>query len=129
MRTIIVRNTPFSSYELSWMCTFRLTAAVMVALGFAVTAAASDVREFTLVIHDHSYHPAELRVPAGTKFTLRVTNEDATPEEFESTDLNRETLVLAKRSIVIYVGPLRAGTYAYFGDFHRDTAQGRLIAE
>jgi hypothetical protein len=68
-------------------------------------------------------------LPADTKFKLRVTNEDATPEEFESTDFNRETVVLGKRSIIVYVGPLHAGTYGFFGDFHRDTAQGRLIVE
>jgi len=30
---------------------------------------------------------------------------------------------------VIYVVPLRAGSYGFFGDFHRETAQGRLIVQ
>ena len=61
---------------------------------------------------------------------LRATPDgDATPEEFESTDFSREAVVLPNRSVIIYVGPLRAGTYAFFGDFHRNTAQGRLLAE
>lgn len=92
-------------------------------------SAAAEVPEFTLVIKDHVYQPAELKVPAGTKFKIRVTNEDATPEEFESTDFNRESVVLPNKSIVVYVGPLHAGTYGFFGDFHRDTAQGRLVVE
>jgi len=95
----------------------------------AYAARAADVPEFELVIKDHLYAPAELKVPANTKFKLIVKNEDAAAEEFESTDLNRETVVLPKRTAVIYVGPLHAGSYSFFGDFHRDTAQGRLLVE
>ena len=108
---------------------FVLPAAAIAALGLSGFAAAAEMPEFALVIKDHIYQPSELKVPADTKFRLRVTNEDATPEEFESTDFNRETVVLAKHSIIVYVGPLHAGTYGFFGDFHRDTAQGRLIVE
>jgi hypothetical protein len=103
--------------------------AAITALACGGLAAAADMPEFALAIKDHVYQPSELKVPADTKFKLRVTNEDATPEEFESTDFNRETVVLPKHSILVYVGPLHAGTYGFFGDFHRDTAQGRLIVE
>ncbi len=98
-----------------------------VALG--ASAIAADVPEFQLVIKNHLYQPSELKVPADTKFKLIVKNEDATPEEFESTDFNRETVILANHSAVIFVGPLHAGTYGFFGDFHRDTAQGRLLVQ
>jgi len=108
---------------------FLLPVAAITALAWGGPATAAEMPEFALVIKDHVYQPSELKVPAGTKFRLRVTNADATPEEFESTDFNRETVVLGNRSIVVYVGPLHAGTYGFFGDFHRDTAQGRLIVE
>jgi heme/copper-type cytochrome/quinol oxidase subunit 2 len=108
---------------------FLLPVAAIAALACSGPAAAAEMPEFALVIKDHVYQPSELKVPADTKFKLRVTNEDTTPEEFESTDFNRETVVLANRSIVVYVGPLHAGTYGFFGDFHRSTAQGRLIVE
>ncbi|HEV7614314.1 MAG TPA: cupredoxin domain-containing protein [Steroidobacteraceae bacterium] len=108
---------------------FPLAIAAAMAVALAGPAPAADVPEFALVIKNHTYEPAELKVPAGTKFKIRVTNEDATPEEFESTDFSRETVVLPNRSIVVYVGPLHSGTYGFFGDFHRDTAQGRLIVE
>src|SRR6202047_3806318 len=97
------------------------------ALAWGGPAAAAEMPEFALVIKDHIYQPSELKVPADTKFKLLVTNEDATPEEFESTDFNRETVVLAKHSIVVYVGPLRAGTYGFFGVLPRDTAQDRRL--
>jgi hypothetical protein len=37
--------------------------------------------------------------------------------------------VLPNSSITVYVGPLRAGNYGFFGDFHQATAKGRLIVE
>jgi plastocyanin len=101
----------------------------LIMLTIAGTAVASDLPEYTLVVKNHVYQPSEIKVPAGTKFKLIVRNEDATPEEFESTDFNREKIVLPNSSITVFVGPLRAGNYGFFGDFHQDTAKGRLIAE
>jgi hypothetical protein len=103
--------------------------AALLAVTLGSPARAADVPEFQLAIKNHSYQPAELKVPADTKFKLIVKNEDATPEEFESTDFNRETVVLPNHTAVIFVGPLRAGSYGFFGDFHRETAQGRLIVQ
>lgn len=106
-----------------------LVAAPMLLAFAAGTAVANELPEFTLVVKNHVYQPSELKVPAGTKFKIIVRNEDATPEEFESTDFNREKIVLPNSSITVYVGPLRAGNYGFFGDFHQATAKGRLIAE
>jgi plastocyanin len=103
-----------------------LAAALLLA---SVAARADDVPEFHLAIQDHAFQPAELKVPAGVKFKLVVENRDATPEEFESTEFSREKIVLPNSSTSVYVGPLKAGSYKFFGDFHQDTAQGRLIAE
>lgn len=93
------------------------------------TAFAGDLPQYTLVIKNHTYQPSELKVPAGTKFKIIVRNEDPTPEEFESMDFNREKIVLPNSTTTVYVGPLRAGSYGFFGDFHQDTAKGRLIVE
>ena len=106
-----------------------LVAAPMLLAFAAGAAVANELPEFTLVVKNHVYQPSELKVPAGTKFKIIVRNEDATPEEFESTDFNREKIVLPNSSITVYVGPLRAGNYGFFGDFHQATAKGRLIAE
>ena len=73
--------------------------------------------------------PAQVVVPANTKVKLMVVNEDTTPEEFESHQLNREKVVLGRATIPVYVGPLKPGRYPFFGDFHPDTAQGVLLAQ
>ena len=101
---------------------------ILLALCFLATAAFADVPEIELIVRNHHFVPAELIIPANTKVKLRVRNEDATPEEFESHELNREKVVTGKATITVYVGPLKPGRYPFFGDFHQDTAQGVLIA-
>lgn len=85
--------------------------------------------EVKLVIKDHKFAPAELRVPAATKVMLVIENQDPTPEEFESHDLHREKVIAGNRTAKIPVGPLKPGSYKFFGEFNQDTAQGVLIAE
>jgi hypothetical protein len=92
-------------------------------------ASAAEPPEIRLVIHGHRFVPAELKVPANTKIKLIVVNQDATPEEFESHELNREKVVTGGGTVPVYVGPLKPGRSPFFGDFHSDTAQGALIAQ
>jgi hypothetical protein len=106
----------------------RLIAALLVGCACAV-AFAADPAQFTLVIKNHRFVPAELKVPAGQKIKLVVDNQDPTPEEFESYSLNREKIVAGKSKIIVTVGPLKPGKYEFFGEFNMDTAQGVLIAE
>ncbi len=94
-----------------------------------LAAFATEIPMFTLSIINHRYEPSTLKVPADTKIQIKVVNNDSTPEEFESSDFNREKIVMPNSSITVFVGPLKAGRYGFFGDFHQDTAQGTLIAE
>lgn len=95
---------------------------------FSLNVYAAD-HERTLVIREHRFEPAELRVPAGAKLKLIVHNQDATPEEFESHQLNREKVIAPGARAVIYVGPLEPGSYPFFGEFNEKTARGILVAE
>lgn len=85
--------------------------------------------EFAVVIRDHRFEPTEIRVPAGQKIKLVVHNQDATPEEFESHEMNREKVIAPGAKATIFVGPLRPGRYPFFGEFHEKTARGVVIAE
>ncbi len=105
-----------------------LFAAALAAICAAGAAQAADV-EATLSIRDHKFEPAELTVPAGAKIKLSIENHDATPEEFESHELNREKVVVGNGTITVFVGPLDAGRYPFFGDFHQETAQGVLVVK
>ena len=82
-----------------------------------------------LKIKDHHYSPDLLEVKANERFKVRVTNEDATSEEFESKSMIIEKFLGPKRSMTITLGPLKPGTYDFFGDFHPQTAKGRITAK
>jgi plastocyanin len=103
-------------------------AAVGIAAG-AASAVADEPVQSTIVIKDHKFEPAELRVPAGKRVTLTVDNQDATPEEFESKTLRVEKVVPGGKTGVVRFGPLVAGTYDFIGEFHQDSAKGKVIAE
>ena len=92
-------------------------------------AADAQANELAVTIKDHKFSPAEIHVPANQAVTLKVTNEDPTPEEFESHDLDVEKIIAGGQSAIIRLRPLDAGRYKFFGEFHEDTAQGVLIAE
>ena len=102
--------------------------ALLLVLSLLPTFVLAEVKEFTLTLRDHRFVPVELVIPANAKVKLRIINEDATPEEFESHELNREKIVAGKGTISVYVGPLKPGRYPFFGEFHMSTAQGALIA-
>ncbi|HLJ21274.1 MAG TPA: cupredoxin domain-containing protein [Stellaceae bacterium] len=108
------------------------TGATYLILGLFLASGApvfADDPQFALSIKEHRFVPSELQVPAGVKVKLLIKNEDSTPEEFESHELHREKVVPPGQEITVFVGPLDAGTYPFFGDFHQDTAQGKLIAK
>lgn len=90
---------------------------------------AEDLPVYNLSVKDGKFFPEKVEVAAGQKFKLVVKNEGAGTEEFESSDLNREKLVTPGRSIVVFIGPLKAGSYGFFGDFHPQTARGQIVAK
>ena len=89
----------------------------------AVPSVAADT-ELQLIIKNHRFEPAELKVPAGQRIKLLVHNQDATPEEFESHALNREKVIPAGAKATIFIGPLSPGRYTFFGEYNPATAQG-----
>ena len=88
----------------------------------------TNEQDYVITLKDHVFTPAELIVPANKKIKLVVENQDPTPEEFESFDLNREKIVSGNGKIMVFLGPLKPGRYKYFGEFHQDTAQGVIVA-
>ncbi|WP_339672928.1 cupredoxin domain-containing protein [Dasania marina] len=89
-----------------------------------LTAAYAETPIFHLVIKDHLFFPSDFEVPANTKVKLLLHNQDASAEEFESYELNREKVIEGGRKAVIFIGPLPPGDYPFFGEFYPKTAQG-----
>ena len=106
---------------------FRTTLASICAM-VAFAASAADP-EALLVIKNNRFEPAQLTVPAGQRIKLVVHNQDGTPEEFESHALNREKVIAPGAKVTIFIGPLKAGRYPFYGEYHEATAQGVIVAE
>ena len=85
--------------------------------------------EYEVVIKNHRFIPDEIEMSAGERHRLIVLNSDATAEEFESYELNREKIIAGHSKAVIFLPALEPGSYPFFGEFNEDTAQGRIIVK
>jgi hypothetical protein len=94
----------------------------------SAAALAADEPSFELSLKDHQFTPGELTVPADKRLKLTIKNLDTLPAEFESHDFKAEKIVPAGGEVSVYIGPLKAGTYGFFDDFHGST-KGSLIAK
>lgn len=95
----------------------------------APSFAMSESHMVTLVLKDHRFEPSEVRVPAGTKIELTVSNQDDAKEEFDSYDLDRELFISPGSQEKTTIGPLKPGRYHFVGENNSKTARGVLIAE
>ena len=88
----------------------------------------ADTVSLSIVIHNNEFVPAQLKLPAGAKAKLALTNDGPLPAEFESFDLSREIIMPIKHTVVVFIGPLKAGRYEFFNDFNR-AMQGSIIVK
>jgi plastocyanin len=98
---------------------------------FVLSAAPAFAQEgaYSLVIRGNKFVPDTLEVKAGEKFRITVRNMDSSPEEFESSDLKFEKVIPGGGSATVVVQPLKPGTYTFVGEFHPNTAKGKVIAK
>ncbi len=89
--------------------------------------AADEARE--LVIRNHRFEPAEIKLPANTAAQITVRNLDKTAEEFESKSLKVEKVIPGGGQAVIRIRPLAKGRYEFFGEYNEKTARGVLVVE
>jgi hypothetical protein len=83
--------------------------------------------EFVVELKDHLFFPAVIEIPSNEKVKLIIYNRDETPEEFDSFDLNREKVIFPNKRAVIFIGPLPAGKYNFFGEFNPNSAKGTIV--
>lgn len=108
----------------------RRTALLLAALLCAgLPAGAQELPTFQLSIRAGRFYPDTLEVPARTKFRLLIKNEGPGPEEFESVELRKEKVLAPGASSFLIFQPLPPGSYKFYGEFHPETAQGRLIVK
>jgi plastocyanin len=81
----------------------------------------------SLTLKNHHFTPAILTIPAGTRVRVTLVNRDPATEEFDSHDLRIEQLVTPMGQASFNLGPLRPGEYSFMGEFHAETAQGKVV--
>lgn len=89
----------------------------------------ADEAPIDLVLKDHHFTPAEIHVKANVPSQIRLTNEDTSAEEFDSSALHVEKVVPGGQNGIIRLRPLAPGRYDFMGEYHSDTAKGVVIAE
>lgn len=59
----------------------------------------------------------------------RVTNQDDTAEELDSTPLQMEKLIVAGHYGLVRLRPPGPGRYRFLGEYHAKTAKGVVVSE
>lgn len=95
--------------------------------GFTVSTFASADIVITIELRNHIFEPNIIKVPENTKIKLIIKNKDTSPEEFDSFELNREKVIFANSQATLFIGPLPKGIYHFFGEFHPNSAIGKVI--
>jgi len=95
----------------------------------SLVAEAADPVTYEITLKDQKFAPAELKVPAGKAFIIKLSNENDAPAEFESKEMKFEKVVAGRAEIVVKVKALPKGTYKFVDEYHEDTALGTVIAE
>jgi len=90
-------------------------------------AARADQPTIQLSLKNHRFAPAEIAAPANHPVTIEVSNQDATPAEFESKQLRVEKVVAGNSKIIVQIRPLAPGRYRFYDDYHEDTTEGFLV--
>jgi hypothetical protein len=96
------------------------------ALGLSLAGPVLADAPIQLSVQNHHFSPSVITAPAGQRFTIQVHNLDATPEEFESYDFKVEKIMAPHATIIVPVGALKPGSYAFFGDYNPTLAKGVL---
>jgi plastocyanin len=106
-----------------------VAAVTLVVLALVVAGPVHALDEVPVTIENNRFAPEEIKVKAGAPFVIVVTNKDKTPEEFESKELRIEKVVPPGKTLRINVRALKPGTYPFIGEYHQQTAKGRIVAE
>lgn len=99
------------------------------AAALALPLHAEELPAYPLTVENGRFTPETINVPAGQRFKIVVTNKGPGPEEFESIELKKETVLAPGVTRAVVFAPLKPGVYKFFGEFHPDTAKGQIVVK
>ncbi|MHB9102344.1 MAG: cupredoxin domain-containing protein [Sulfuricella sp.] len=109
--------------------TRSIAAALALAAALPLTAVADELPTFQLTAKGGRFFPETIEAPAGKKFRIAIKNEGPGPEEFESIELRKETVLAPGVTRTLVFAPMKPGIYKFFGEFHPDTAKGQIVVK
>jgi hypothetical protein len=125
LKTILIRNQLVGAVRPFAFLKVLFSSGLAVGSSFAAGQATADA-PLQLSVQNHHFTPAVITAPAGQRFMIQVHNLDGTPEEFESYDFKVEKIMAPHATIIVPVGALKPGNYAFFGDYNPTLAKGVL---
>jgi len=105
---------------------FVIATALWLAAGPGLVVA-EELPTFRLTAKNGHFHPETIEVPAGARFKIVIINEGPGPEEFETENPRREKVLGAGATSFLVFPALKPGVYPFFGEFHPETAKGRIV--
>ena len=106
-----------------------LSCAAALLLAVAHPAVAEDMITYEVTLTEQTFTPAEIKVPAGKPFIIKMKNANAAPAEFEAKDMQIEKVVAGNSEVVARVKALAPGKYLFVDEYHEDVAKGFVIVE
>ncbi len=100
-----------------------------VAAASAGRSLAQEPNLYTLVLQADAFTPADLKIPAGKPFTLRVVNKDAIGVEIEAKDMKIEKVVAAGSEMLAHVKALTPGKYLVVNEYKEDSVKTFIEVE
>lgn len=118
MRAMIARRTQFIVATALWL-----------AASSGLAVGGEELLTLKLTAKDGRFYPETIEVPAGARFKIVITNEGPGPEEFETENPRREKVLGAGATSFLVFPALKPGVYPFFGEFHPETAKGRIVVK
>ena len=106
-----------------------LAAVVAVFSAGTLPAAAQAQVEVPLTMDKDKFDPAELKVKAGTRFILVITNKDDITHEIDIPKLRIEKKVRAGQVLKLQIPALKPGKYELVDDDSTPELHGVMVAE
>jgi len=96
----------------------------------AFSSHAEDALTMEIVVKDHVFSPAEMKLPKGKVVMLTIKNDDPTPMEFESKPFKLEKPIKGNSSAVVRIKvPDEAGKILFVDEPREDKTLGYFIVE
>ncbi|KMT53008.1 cupredoxin domain-containing protein [Pseudomonas fildesensis] len=92
-------------------------------------ALAAPLPTYELTLQDGHFTPPQLKVKAGERFKIVLSNRGQGPAEFESTPLRVEKVLSPGVTTFVVIHPLKPGLYPFFDEFNPQLPEGSILAQ